>query len=55
MPPGLEPGSSIYGLACPQDYPVLVEAIRERGWNDDDIDAVTHKSLLRFLRTSQPA
>jgi membrane dipeptidase len=55
MPPGLEVGSSIEGLAGPEDYPVLVEALRERGWADDDIDAVTSKSLLRFLRAALPA
>ena len=55
MPPGLEAGSSIDGLAGPEDYPALVAALRERGWQEDDIDAVTHTSLLRFLRRSLPS
>jgi len=54
MPSGLEAGSSIDGLAGPEDYPVLVGALRERGWNAGDIDAVTHKSLLCFLRAALP-
>src|SRR5262249_41384646 len=32
MPPGLELGSSIVGLAGPDDYPALVAALGARGW-----------------------
>ena len=55
MPPGLEVGSSIEDLAGPEDYPTLVDALRARGWNDDDIDAVTSRNLLRFLRAALPS
>ncbi len=53
-PPGLEAGSSIDGLAGPEDYPVLVDALAGRGWSNDDIAAVTHRNLLQFLRSSLP-
>jgi membrane dipeptidase len=54
MPPGLEVGSSIEGLAGPEDYPALAETLADRGWSADDIDAVTHRNLLRFLRAALP-
>jgi len=53
-PPGLEVGSSIDGLAGPEDYPALRDALAARGWSGDDIDAVTHRNLLRFLRAALP-
>ena len=55
MPPGLELGSSIQGLAGPEDYPALVDALGERGWSKADVDAVTHGNLLRFLEGALPA
>jgi membrane dipeptidase len=55
MPPGLELGSTIDGLAGPEDYPALETALRERGWTDDDVDAVTNRSLFGFLDRSLPA
>ncbi len=55
MPPGLESGSSIEGLAGPEDYPALLSALGERGWRDEDIQAVAHGNLLAFLRTALPA
>jgi len=54
MPPGLEPGSSIQGLAGPEDYPALLSALRAHGWSDDDIEAVAHRNLLGFLRAALP-
>lgn len=54
MPPGLESGSSIEGLAGPEDYPTLERALADRGWSSRDIDAVTHRNLLGFLRASLP-
>jgi len=55
MPAGLELGSSIEGLAGSEHYPALVSALRERGWGDADVDAVTHGNLLRFLAGALPA
>jgi membrane dipeptidase len=54
MPPGLESGSSIEGLAGPEDYPALVAALGARGWSEDDVAAVTHRNLFGFLRTALP-
>jgi membrane dipeptidase len=54
MPPGLEPGSSIQGLAGPEDYPALLSALAARGWSDADIEAVACHNLLGFLRASLP-
>jgi membrane dipeptidase len=52
MPPGLTPGLGIEGLAGSEQYPALVARLRERGWQDDDVEAVTSGALLRFLRAS---
>jgi membrane dipeptidase len=52
MPPDLESGSVIEGLAGPEDYPNLIAALEERGWAPDHVAAVTHGNLLRFLRSA---
>jgi membrane dipeptidase len=54
-PPGLELGSSLEGLAGPEDYPALLAALRERGWAEHDLHAVASGNLLRFLRASLPS
>jgi membrane dipeptidase len=54
LPPGLGLASSLEGLAGPEDYGTLVEALRALGWSDGDVDAVTHRNLLRFLRAALP-
>ena len=54
MPPGLAVGSTIEGLAGPEDYPALAEALRARGWEADRIDGVLSRNLLRFVRESLP-
>ena len=53
-PAGLELGSTIEGLAGPEDYPALVAALVERGWRESDIAAVTHANLLGFLARALP-
>jgi membrane dipeptidase len=55
MPAGFELGSSIEGLAGPEDYPALTGALLRRGWAQPDVDAVTHANLLRHLRAALPA
>lgn len=55
LPPSPVPAAALQGLAGPEDYPVLVEALMARGWGADDIAAVTHRNLFRFLRTALPA
>jgi len=54
MPPGLAEGTTIAGLAGPEDYPALVGALRERGWDGDRLDGLLSRNLLRFLREALP-
>jgi membrane dipeptidase len=54
MPPGLAEGTTIAGLSGPEDYPALVEALRERGWEGDRLDGLLSRNLLGFLRESLP-
>jgi membrane dipeptidase len=55
MPPGLEEGTTIEGLAGPEDYPRLVDALRARGWEGDRLDGLLSQNLIRFLREALPA
>jgi membrane dipeptidase len=55
MPPGLAVGATLEGIAGPEDYPALVEALRARGWEADQLDGILSRNLLRFLRESLPA
>jgi membrane dipeptidase len=55
MPAGLMPGQGIDGLVGSDDYPALVAALERRGWTAEDVAAVTHGTLLAFLRRSLPA
>jgi membrane dipeptidase len=54
MPPGLAEGTTIEGLAGPEDYPALVDALRAGGWEGDRLDGLLSGNLLRFLRASLP-
>jgi microsomal dipeptidase-like Zn-dependent dipeptidase len=54
MPPGLQPGAGIEGLKGPQDYPALLDALRRRGWREEDVSAVTSRNLLAFLHRALP-
>lgn len=54
-PPGLQPGMGLEGLTGPEHYPVLVDALRARGWSDADAAAVMGGNLVRFLRRALPA
>lgn len=53
MPPGLEEGSAIEGLAGPEDYPALLEALEER-FDEETVAAITAGNLLRVLRWALP-
>jgi membrane dipeptidase len=55
MPAGLAVGATLEGLAGPEEYPALVEALRARGWEADQLDRVLARNLLAFLRESLPA
>lgn len=54
MPEGLELGTGIDGLKGPEDYPVLLSALAERGWSEADVEAVASGNLTGFLRSSLP-
>jgi membrane dipeptidase len=49
-PPGLRPGRGVDGITGPEHYPVLVAALRDRGWSEEHVAAATGGNLLRFLR-----
>ena len=55
MPPGLAEGTTISGLSGPEEYPALVAALRERGWDGERLEGLLSRNLLRFLRESLPA
>ena len=55
MPPGLAVGATIEGLSGPDEYPRLVDALRERGWDSERLDGLLSGNLLRFLREALPA
>lgn len=55
MPPGLAEGTTIAGLSGPEDYPALVAALQERGWDGERLEGLLSGSLLRFLREALPA
>lgn len=54
LPPGLELGSSLEGLAGPEDYPKLAEALRARGWTETDVAAVMGENIFAFLERGLP-
>ena len=43
------------GLAGPEDYPNLLDALRERGYSAEDVCAIASENLLRVLRRTLPA
>ena len=49
LPPG-ELDRAVEGLAGPEDYPALVDALRRRGIDGADLDAILSGNLLRVLR-----
>jgi membrane dipeptidase len=50
-----EPPMAIDGLGGPEDYPALFEALRNRGYGEDDLRAIASENLLRVLRRTLPA
>jgi membrane dipeptidase len=54
LPPGLDPGTPITGLAGPEDYPALAAALAGRGHDEETVAAVLHGNLMRFLRRALP-
>jgi membrane dipeptidase len=54
-PEGLPDDATIDGLAGPEDYQTLVDAMRRRGYSDGNVDAIAGGNFLRFFRRSLPA
>jgi membrane dipeptidase len=46
--------TEIERLAGPEDYPNLLDALRERGYGDTDLRAIASENLLRVLRRTLP-
>ena len=54
LPPDPDFEASIEGLAGPEDYPNLVTALRERGYDGDRLEAILSGNLERFLGGALP-
>ena len=52
---GLNSTMALEGLTGPEHYPTLFEALRERGYGDDDLRAIGSENLLRVLRRTLPS
>jgi membrane dipeptidase len=52
--PGVPVDAALDGLEGPQDYPALVNALRERGYADQELAALLGGNLLRVLRGQLP-
>jgi membrane dipeptidase len=54
LPEGLPYDAAIEGLSGPEDYPRLLDAMRRRGFADDDLAAIAGGNLTRLFRTALP-
>jgi membrane dipeptidase len=54
LPPNLEPGTPVTGLAGPADYPAVADGLRRRGHDENVVAAVLNGNLMRFLRRTLP-
>lgn len=52
--PGIFADSALQDLEGPQDYPVLADALRGRGYAEDAVAALMGGNLLAFLRRALP-
>jgi membrane dipeptidase len=55
LPEGLSYDASIEGLSGPDGYPALVEALRRRGYGEDDLAAITAGNFMRLFAERLPA
>jgi membrane dipeptidase len=55
LPPDHHLSDPVEGLAGPEDYPALVDALRCRGYDGDVLDGILSGNLLRLLRRALPA
>ena len=51
----LDPGTPVTGLAGPEDYPALADALRRRGHDEATVAGVLYGNLLRFLSRALPS
>ena len=58
LPPGMhedaKAGLGLEGFTAPDDYPNLVDALRERGYEGDRLEAIMNGNWLRVLRETLP-
>lgn len=54
LPAGMERTAAIDGLAGPEGYPRLAEALSRRGFDDDTVAGILGANLLRMLRQALP-
>ena len=55
LPDGVPMDASLDGVEGPEDYPRLVELLRERGYEGDRLAAILGGNWLRLLREALPA
>jgi membrane dipeptidase len=55
LPAGMTGESVVEGLAGPEDFGNLVEALCARGYDEASVEAIASGNLIRFLRESLPA
>jgi membrane dipeptidase len=46
--------SALDGLAGPEDYPRLVEALLRRGYEDEQLEAILGGNFIRLFREALP-
>lgn len=55
LPPGVSITQPLVGLAGPEDYGALVDALGARGYEGERLDALLRGNLVRVLREALPA
>jgi membrane dipeptidase len=54
LPPGHKLSDPVEGLAGPEDYPALVDALRRRGYDGEILEGILSANLLRVVRQALP-
>ena len=54
LPPGTTLGEAIEGLAGPEEYATLIDALRARGFDDGGLEAILWRNLVRDVRRALP-